>query len=102
METMVKAYKQKVFNGQMPVFDGRKNLYSRDPLPIGREKVRNNFLVYFLLLICHVDTSLQMLSFLVLVTVGCSGLIASGGSPQHMLTCWHCMNLMVLHSLLTR
>jgi eukaryotic translation initiation factor 2C len=28
-----------VFNGQMPVFDGRKNLYSRDPLPIGREKV---------------------------------------------------------------
>jgi len=35
----VKAYKQKVFNGQMPVFDGRKNLYSRDPLPIGREKV---------------------------------------------------------------
>jgi len=39
VETMVKAYKQKVFNGQMPVFDGRKNLYSRDPLPIGREKV---------------------------------------------------------------
>jgi len=38
---MVKAYKQKVFNGQMPVFDGRKNLYSRDPLPIGREKVRH-------------------------------------------------------------
>ena len=36
---MVKAYKQRFFNGQMPVFDGRKNLYSRDPLPIGREKV---------------------------------------------------------------
>ena len=42
VETMVKAYKQKVFNGQMPVFDGRKNLYSRDPLPIGREKVYSN------------------------------------------------------------
>ena len=40
---MVKAYKQKVFNGQMPVFDGRKNLYSRDPLPIGREKVCTNY-----------------------------------------------------------
>jgi len=39
VETMVKAYKQRFFNGQMPVFDGRKNLYSRDPLPIGREKV---------------------------------------------------------------
>lgn len=39
VETMVKAYKQRFFNGQMPVFDGRKNMYSRDPLPIGREKV---------------------------------------------------------------
>lgn len=39
IETMVQAYGQKVFAGQKPVFDGRKNLYSRDPLPIGREKV---------------------------------------------------------------
>jgi len=38
-ETMVQAYSQKIFNGQKPVFDGRKNMYSRDPLPIGREKV---------------------------------------------------------------
>lgn len=37
---MVKAYSQKVFNGQRPVFDGRKNMYSRDPLPLGRDKVR--------------------------------------------------------------
>jgi len=46
VETMVKAYRQKVFNGQMPVFDGRKNLYSRDPLPIGREKVGTNLYVF--------------------------------------------------------
>ncbi|KAL3887901.1 hypothetical protein ACJMK2_000288 [Sinanodonta woodiana] len=39
IETMVTAYSQKIFQGQKPVFDGRKNLYSRDPLPIGREKV---------------------------------------------------------------
>ncbi|XP_064651862.1 protein argonaute-2-like isoform X2 [Lineus longissimus] len=39
IETMVQAYSQRIFNGQKPVFDGRKNLYSRDPLPIGREKV---------------------------------------------------------------
>ncbi len=39
IETMVQAYTQKIFSGQKPVFDGRKNLYSRDPLPIGREKV---------------------------------------------------------------
>ena len=38
-ETMVQAYSQKIFNGQKPVFDGRKNMYSRDPLPIGRDKV---------------------------------------------------------------
>ena len=40
IETMVQAYSQKIFNNQKPVFDGRRNLYSRDMLPIGREKVR--------------------------------------------------------------
>jgi len=39
VDTMVQAYSQKIFNGQLPVFDGRRNLYSREPLPIGREKV---------------------------------------------------------------
>ncbi|XP_078333968.1 protein argonaute-2-like isoform X2 [Crassostrea virginica] len=39
IETMVTAYSQKIFSGQKPVFDGRKNLYSREPLPIGRDKV---------------------------------------------------------------
>ena len=36
---MVHAYTQKIFAGQKPVYDGRKNLYSKDPLPIGRDKV---------------------------------------------------------------
>lgn len=40
IETMVQAYSQKIFQGAKPVFDGRKNLYSRDPLPIGKEKVK--------------------------------------------------------------
>nr|XP_006818896.1 PREDICTED: protein argonaute-2-like [Saccoglossus kowalevskii] len=39
IDTMVTAYSSKIFNNGKPVFDGRKNLYSRDPLPIGREKV---------------------------------------------------------------
>ncbi|XP_052762994.1 protein argonaute-2-like isoform X3 [Mya arenaria] len=39
IETMVTAYSQKIFQGAKPVFDGRKNLYSRDPLPIGKEKI---------------------------------------------------------------
>ncbi|XP_077990342.1 protein argonaute-2-like isoform X3 [Glandiceps talaboti] len=39
IDTMVKSYSTKIFNNAKPVFDGRKNLYSRDPLPIGREKV---------------------------------------------------------------
>ena len=43
MDTMVQAYSQKIFNGQLPVFDGRRNLYSREPLPIGREKVSLSF-----------------------------------------------------------
>jgi len=36
---MVNAYGQKIFQGSKPVFDGRKNLYSRESLPIGKEKV---------------------------------------------------------------
>ncbi|XP_059158958.1 protein argonaute-2-like isoform X8 [Physella acuta] len=39
IDTMVTAYQQKIFQGQKPVFDGRKNLYSREALPIGSEKV---------------------------------------------------------------
>lgn len=38
IETMVQAY-SKIFGAQKPVFDGRKNLYTRDMLLIGRERV---------------------------------------------------------------
>lgn len=38
IETMVQAY-SKIFGTQKPVFDGRKNMYTRDDLPIGRDKV---------------------------------------------------------------
>ncbi|GAB6018873.1 argonaute 1 [Chamberlinius hualienensis] len=38
IETMVQAY-SKIFGAQKPVFDGRKNLYTRDMLLIGRDRV---------------------------------------------------------------
>ena len=38
VEAMVSTY-HKVFGGQKPVFDGRKNLYSSRALPIGRKPV---------------------------------------------------------------
>ncbi len=38
IETMVNAY-SKIFGNRKPVFDGRSNLYTRDPLPIGNEPV---------------------------------------------------------------
>ena len=38
IETMVQAY-NKLFENIKPVFDGRKNMYTRENLPIGREKV---------------------------------------------------------------
>ena len=38
IDTMVKAY-AKIFSTMKPVFDGRSNMYTRDPLPIGKEKV---------------------------------------------------------------
>ncbi|CAG5124840.1 unnamed protein product [Candidula unifasciata] len=39
IDTMVTAYQQKIFHGQKPVFDGKKNLYSKEPLPVGMEQV---------------------------------------------------------------
>ncbi|XP_068626253.1 protein argonaute-2 isoform X2 [Battus philenor] len=38
VETMVKRY-NKIFGTLKPVFDGRNNLYTRDPLPIGNDRV---------------------------------------------------------------
>ncbi|XP_018496698.1 protein argonaute-2 [Galendromus occidentalis] len=38
IETMV-ASCSKIFGNQKPVFDGRKNMYTRDDLPIGKDKV---------------------------------------------------------------
>ncbi|KAG1714625.1 Protein argonaute-2 [Nymphon striatum] len=38
IETMVLAY-SKIFGNLKPVFDGRKNLYTRDPIPIGNDRV---------------------------------------------------------------
>ncbi|VEL27102.1 unnamed protein product [Protopolystoma xenopodis] len=40
IETMVNSmHYQKYFYNQKPVFDGRRNMYTRDPLPISKEKV---------------------------------------------------------------
>lgn len=38
IETMVHAY-SKLFGVLKPVFDGRNNLYTRDPLPIGNDRI---------------------------------------------------------------
>ncbi|XP_046622419.1 protein argonaute-2 isoform X4 [Neodiprion virginianus] len=38
IETMVHAY-SKIFGTLKPVFDGRNNLYTRDPLPIGNDRI---------------------------------------------------------------
>lgn len=37
---MVQHFKTQIFGDRKPVFDGRKNLYTAMPLPIGRDKVR--------------------------------------------------------------
>lgn len=36
---MVRSY-ARIFNNVRPVYDGKKNMYTRDPLPIGKDKVR--------------------------------------------------------------
>lgn len=38
IDTMVQAY-GRIFGTRRPVFDGRSNMYTRDPLPIGHDAV---------------------------------------------------------------
>ena len=46
IETMVQAY-GRIFGTKKPVFDGRSNLYVRDPLPIGSEQVDLEVSLFF-------------------------------------------------------
>lgn len=39
IRTMVTAYTPRIFNNIHPVYDGKKNLYTKDPLPIGRDRI---------------------------------------------------------------
>jgi len=39
INTMVDNFRQAIFQDRKPVFDGRKNLYTAQPLPIGKQKV---------------------------------------------------------------
>uniref|UniRef100_A0A8C6PPB5 Argonaute RISC catalytic component 2 n=1 Tax=Nothobranchius furzeri TaxID=105023 RepID=A0A8C6PPB5_NOTFU len=55
VEHMVQHFKAQIFGDRKPVYDGRKNLYTAMPLPIGRDKVgkskaRSNRINYFSLL----------------------------------------------------
>ena len=38
MNTMVDSF-GKIFNGIKPVYDGKKSMYTKDPLPIGRDRI---------------------------------------------------------------
>lgn len=43
VEHMVQHFKTQIFGDRKPVYDGRKNLYTAMPLPIGRDKVWCSF-----------------------------------------------------------
>lgn len=43
-----------IFKGILPVFDGAKNLYTAEPLPIGKERVRPMF---YLIIISSSDAN---------------------------------------------
>lgn len=44
VEHMVQHFKTQIFGDRKPVYDGRKNLYTAMPLPIGRDKVSISYL----------------------------------------------------------
>lgn len=39
INTMVENFRSAIFQDRKPVFDGRKNLYTAQPLPIDKQKV---------------------------------------------------------------
>lgn len=46
IEIMVRVY-SKLFGNLRPVFDGRKNLYTRDALPIGKDQIELEVYFFF-------------------------------------------------------
>ena len=56
IEALINAHAD-YFGHQKPVFDGRKNLYSRRPLPIGRDRVSTHTHSYALYHFTHFQSS---------------------------------------------
>lgn len=58
VEHMVQHFKTQIFGDRKPVYDGRKNLYTAMPLPIGRDKVwifQDNLQQYHLYFIYYIN-----------------------------------------------
>lgn len=39
VDTMVRHFKMQIFGDRQPGYDGKKNMYTAHPLPIGRDRV---------------------------------------------------------------
>lgn len=39
VDTMVRHFKMQIFGDRQPGYDGKRNMYTANPLPIGRDRV---------------------------------------------------------------
>ncbi len=43
VDTMVRHFKMQIFGDRQPGYDGKRNMYTAHPLPIGRDRVTKAF-----------------------------------------------------------
>lgn len=59
VDTMVRHFKMQIFGDRQPGYDGKRNMYTAHPLPIGRDRVRNALFTLW----CHWIVFLYVISF---------------------------------------
>lgn len=64
MDTMVRHFKMQIFGDRQPGYDGKRNMYTAHPLPIGRDRVRKALFTVW----CHWIVFLYVMRFVSLVS----------------------------------
>lgn len=72
---MVQHFKVTIFGDRRPVYDGKRSLYTANPLPVATTGVRQ-FVLPYVLIVCKINEIFsENVKVLLIVTVHCSHLV---------------------------
>lgn len=68
---MVQHFKVTIFGDRRPVYDGKRSLYTANPLPVAPAGVRLNFKTFITCMITHAPGKCKIHCFFVVGRPGC-------------------------------